>query len=98
MKTPLIILLATGLACASCSEEAAPPPPVDQLARSRIAELENQVQMHRRYAELGDRADAERGATDYLKTIAVSLGIGCTVMLLIGTALGSRTRHDTRLS
>ncbi len=98
MKTPLIILLATAFACSSCSEAPAPPPPVDQLARSRVAELENQLQMQRRYAELGDRADAERGATDYWKTVAVSLGIGCTVMLIIGTALGSRTRHDTRLS
>ncbi len=97
MKTLLIILLATAFACTSCSRSASPPP-ADAHARSRISELENQLQMHRRYAELGDRADAERGATAYWKTIAVSLGIGCAVMLIVGTSLGSRTRHDNQHS
>jgi hypothetical protein len=83
MKLLLTMLLAVTL-LSSCEK----PPKIivqpDEEARRRVLELESQLQVQRK-------------ATDRWELFTGSLGVACIVALLIGTALGSKTRHDATL-
>jgi hypothetical protein len=70
---------------ASCAPSAKNLPLIDEAQQRRITELESQLQM-------------QRHTNDHWQMITVSLGIGCVVLLIAGTALGAKTRHDAALS
>lgn len=44
-------------------------------------------------AKIERELESQRGFTDQWEVIAGVLGVGCVLLLVIGTALGSKTRH-----
>ena len=44
-------------------------------------------------ASLETQLSAQRSTTDHWQIASGSLGIGCVLLLVIGTALGAKTRH-----
>ncbi len=81
---PLFIILITAAALASCAPVTKRPPapdPEQELQQRRLSELERRLQM-------------QHTTNDHWQTLAASLGVGCVVLLILGTALGTKTRHD----
>jgi hypothetical protein len=89
MKTKLIILiLATALALVmmnSCTKVSAAslfgPSASEQEAKERLYTVENQL-------------TNQRHSTENMAGAAVALGFGCILLLLIGTAMGSKIRRQ----
>ena len=73
----LILLLVSPAAHAHWFSKA--PDPIPEY-KEKIASLENQL-------------SAQRSTTDHWQIASGSLGIGCVLLLVIGTALGAKTRH-----
>jgi hypothetical protein len=86
MKYFLVLLSLTG-ALACCAPSGNPPADtglVDEANRRRIIELESQIalQQHR---------------SERWQLCTVTLSIGCVLLLVLGTSLGAKTRHDAAL-
>jgi len=80
------ILLAAAVLCLlpCCAREPKTIVQPDEQARRRVVELESQLHQ-------------QTQVTDRWQLITVSLGIGCVVLLVVGTSLGAKTRHDATL-
>jgi hypothetical protein len=86
MKTFIVLLLLTG-ALASCAPSGKSPTDtrlIDEAHRRRIIELESQLDLQRHHSERW-------------QSFTVTLGIGCVALLILGTSLGAKTRHDAAL-
>jgi hypothetical protein len=83
MKTVPLILLITLLAgpLVSCKQVHVQEPPNTEAQQQKITELESQLKH-------------QHSTTEHWQMVSVSLGAGCLVLLIIGTALGAKTRHD----
>lgn len=87
MKNPLILVLLLGW-LASCAPSTKDPTNIrliDEARQHRITELESQL-------------DLQRHHNDHWQVITVGLCIGCVALLVLGTSLGAKTRHDAALS
>lgn len=49
-----------------------------------------------RLAETERLLDSQRAATDQWEFIAAVFGMGCVLLFVVGTALGTKTRHASR--
>ena len=49
-----------------------------------------------RLAETESQLQSQRSSTDQWQLVAGIFGVGCVLLFVIGTALGSKTRHATR--
>src|SRR5436190_817614 len=76
------LLIMTTLALAACS-----PHDVSWFGKS---------DEKKKLAETERLLAAQRGTIHQWELVAGSLGLGCVLLFLIGTALGSRTRHAAR--
>lgn len=85
---PFIILLVISGALASCAP--ADKHPLDM----RL----NEEAHRRRITELESQLDLQRHRSDRWQSLTVTLGIGSLLLLIIGTSLGAKTRHDAALS
>jgi hypothetical protein len=56
----------------------------------------NDQQTEQRNRELQDQLRQQQDKTDTWRTTAFSLGVGCVVVLIIGTAIGSKGRRDAQ--
>lgn len=84
MKSTLLLLMSV-LLLASCAKQPARTViQPDEQARRRVVELEQQLQLQRK-------------TTDRWELYTGSLGVACLVFLVLGTALGAKTRHDSIL-
>jgi hypothetical protein len=83
MKSTLLLLL-SALLLASCARQPKTIVQPDEQARRRVVELEQQLQLQRK-------------TTDRWEFYTGSLGVACLVFLVLGTALGAKTRHDASL-
>lgn len=83
---PHLLFLFSFLLLASCAKEPAIKTIIqpDGEARRRVVELEQQLL-------------AQRKTTDRWELFTGSLGVGCLVFLILGTAIGAKTRHDAAL-
>ncbi len=84
MKNLIPLLLLIGL-LASCAPSAKNLPLIDEAQQRRITALESQL-------------DLQRHHNDHWQMITVGLCIGCVALLILGTSLGAKTRHDAALS
>lgn len=66
---------------ASCASETRPVVKTDEVQRRKIMELESQL-------------SEQRKASARWQMITVYVGAGGVVLLMCGTALGAKTRHD----
>jgi hypothetical protein len=57
---------------------------MDEAHRRRIVELESQL-------------DLQRHRSDRWQSFTVTLGASCVLLLILGTSLGAKTRHDAAL-
>ena len=80
------------MALASCAPSNTTPKASDD--NRRMVEEARQ----RRITELETQIEVQRHATDRWQTTTAGLGIGCVVLLILGTSLGAKTRHDAVLS
>jgi hypothetical protein len=79
----LSIILLSATALNSCRVAATQPPgdPKAQRQQQRVIELESQL-------------DGLRHTNDRWQILCASAGVGAVVLLILGTALGAKTRHD----
>ena len=105
---PALALIALNLLVA-CNEQqsAAPPvpappratpvPPPDTIPRAVVLELEKRVTVERELrAKSESRLDKEEAAKGRGQNIALLMSPGAVVLLVIGTVLGSRARHESQ--
>lgn len=91
MKTaPVILSLALLTATFSSCKE----PPDNTPLPPQKPNPEQQAKINQLQSALEQQSDA----TKRWQTIALSLGAGCFVLLILGTALGAKTRHDASSS
>jgi len=86
----IILLFFLGAVLASCApsaKDATHPDTraIDEARQRRISELETQI-------------DVQRHTTDRWQLTSVGLCVGCVALLIVGTSLGAKTRHDAALS
>jgi hypothetical protein len=84
MKSHLLkLLIFSNLALSSCRHAAAPAmvDPIVAQQQHRVIELESQL-------------DGLRHLNDRWQIACASAGVGAVLLLILGTALGAKTRHD----
>jgi hypothetical protein len=84
MKNLIPLLVLAGL-LASCAPVTKNLPVIDEAQQHRITELESQLEV-------------QRHRNDRWQLLTVATAIGGLVLLITGTALGAKTRHDAALS
>lgn len=79
----LSLLLLSATALSSCRVATTPSTgdPIVQQQSQRVIELESQL-------------DGLRQTNDRWQILCASTGVGALVLLILGTALGAKTRHD----
>jgi hypothetical protein len=76
------------LTLSSCDIDPPPPSPSQEVLQ----------QQQRRIVELESQLDGVRDTSDRWKLLCAAAGVGALVLLIFGTALGAKTRHDAYAS
>ena len=85
-KCPILLILIGWLAsCAPSTKDSSNTRLIDEARQRRITELESQL-------------DLQRHNNDHWQMITIGLCVGCVALLILGTSLGAKTRHDAALS
>lgn len=78
-------LVGSTIALNSCRVAPTPPSAVDPVV---------QQQQQKRVIDLESQLDGLRHLNDRWQIACASIGVGAIVLLILGTALGAKTRHD----
>jgi hypothetical protein len=84
MKLILLSLLLLSTVVLSSCRHAAAPAMVDPIV----------AQQQHRVIELESQLDGLRLTNDRWQILCASTGVGAVLLLILGTALGAKTRHD----
>ena len=87
-KLNLLILLLLGATALSSCRVSTASPPVDEFLQQQ------RRQQQQRVVELESQLDGLRHTNGRWQILCASLGVGAFVSLILGTALGAKTRHD----
>ena len=104
---PALVLIALNL-LAGCNEEPSSAPPApgralpkpavtpDTVPRAVVTEIEKRATVERELRATAEtRRDREETAKAHWQNIALLMSTGAVVLLLVGTVLGSRARHES---
>lgn len=106
---PALALIALNL-LAGCNEEPSSAPPAtaparaipkpaatpDTVPRAVVTEIEKRAAVERELRATAEtRRDKEETAKGHWQNIALLMSTGAVVLLLVGTVLGSRARHES---
>jgi hypothetical protein len=84
MKSLILILLGVGVVSLSSCRNAIAPEPDPDIVR----------QQQKRVVELESQLDGLRHTNNRWQTTCAMIGVGAVGLLILGTALGAKTRHD----
>jgi len=84
MKSHALKLLVLGCLTLSSCRNAITSPPDPDIMR----------QQQRRVIELESQLDGLRNTNNRWQTVCAVIGVGAVGLLILGTALGAKTRHD----